>query len=154
MFSALIVSVTALGAVAGASLMHRSAARWLLIGTAYTAMGVCAAALFAPFTPDIAKIPLTLCFALVGGLLPAACLEGGAAHAPSQQRVATASGFVAQGAAIGSVLGPPLLAAVTEAVGDWASAWWTMLVCPGIGLAAVVTVRRADARLVQVASTT
>ena len=65
-----------------------------------------------------------------------------------------ASGFVAQGAAIGSVLGPPLLAAVTEAVGDWESAWWTMLVCPGIGLAVVAGVRRADARLTRAASTT
>ena len=153
LFTALIVFVTALGAVAGAALMHRGAARWLLIGTAYVVMGVRAAALFAPFTPDIAKIPLALCFALVGGLLPAACLEGGAAHAPSQEQVATASGFVAQGAALGSVLGPPLLAAVAEAFGDWESVWWTMLVCPGIGLAAVVAVRREDVRLAQVVST-
>ena len=153
LLTALIVSSTAPGAVAGAWLMHRGAARWLLIGTAYVAMGVCAAALFAPHTPDTAKIPLALCFALFGGLLPAACLEGGAAHAPSQEQVATASGFVAQGAALGSVLGPPLLAAVTDAVGDWASAWWTMLVCPGIGLAAVAAVRRADARLAQASST-
>ena len=64
-----------------------------------------------------------------------------------------ASGFVAQGAAIGSVLGPPLLAAVTEAVGDWESAWWAMLVCPGVGLVVVAAVRRADARLAQEAST-
>ena len=153
LFTALIVSMTALGAIAGAALMHRGAARWLMIGTAYVAMGVCAAALFAPFTPDVAKIPLALCFALVGDLLPAACLEGGAAHAPGQEQVATASGFVAQGAALGSVLGPPLLAAVTEAVGDWASAWWTMLVCPGIGLAAVVGVWRADARLARAKAT-
>lgn len=33
LLTALIVSVTALGAVAGASLMHRGASRWLLIGT-------------------------------------------------------------------------------------------------------------------------
>ena len=152
LFTALIVSFTALGVVAGASLLHRGAARWLLIGTAYLAMGVCAAALFAPFTPDAAKIPLALCFALVGGLLPAACFEGGAAHAPSQEQVAMSSGFVAQGAALGSVLGPPLLAAVTQAVGDWASAWWAMLVCPGLGLAAAGAVRRVDTRLAQAAA--
>ena len=152
LFTALVVAFTGLGVVAGASLLRQGAARWLLIGAAYVAMGVCAAALFAPVTPDAVKIPLALCFTLLGGLLPAACFEGGAAHAPSQEQVAMASGFVAQGAAIGSVLGPPLLAAVTEAVGDWESAWWAMLVCPGIGLAAVVAVRRADARLAQEAS--
>ena len=135
LLTAFIVSMTALGAAAGAWLMHRDAARWLLIAVAYVAMGVCGATLFASFTPAAAKIPIAACFALIGGLLPAACLEGGAAHAPSQAQVAMASGFVAQGAALGSVLGPPLLAAVTDALGDWASAWWMMLVCPGVGLA-------------------
>ncbi|MDE0045348.1 MAG: MFS transporter [bacterium] len=149
LFTAFIVSVTALGAVAGATLMHRGAERWLLIGLAHVVMGICAATLFAPFTADAAKIPLALAFALAGGLLPAACLEGGAAHAPSHKQVATASGFVAQGAALGSVLGPPLLAAVTEVVGDWAAAWWTMLICPGVGLAAVIAVWKADGHLAQ-----
>ena len=106
LFTALIVSFTGLGVVAGASLLHRGASRWLLIGSAYLAMGVCAAALFAPVTPDVAKIPLALCFTLLGGLLPAACFEGGAAHAPSREQIAMASGFVAQGAALGSVIGP------------------------------------------------
>lgn len=153
LLTALIVSVTALGAVAGASLMHRGASRWLLIGTAYLAMGACSALLFASFTPEATKIPLAICFTLAGGLLPAACLEGGAAHAPSQAQVATASGFVAQGAAIGSVLGPPLLAAVTQLFGDWETAWSVMLACPGIGLAAAAAVRRADARLTQTTTT-
>ena len=84
--------------------------------------------------------------------MPAACLEGAAARTPSQREVATASGFVSQGAALGSVIGPPLLAAVTNVVGDWASAWWTMLVCPGVGLAAVAAVRRADLRFAQASS--
>ena len=152
LFTALVVAVTGVGVVTAASLLRRGAARWLLIGSAFVAMAACAAALFAPVTPDAAKIPLALCFTLLGGLLPAACFEGGAAHAPSQEQVAMASGFVAQGAAIGSVLGPPLLAWVTEAVGNWESAWWAMLVCPGIGLVVVAAVRRADARLAQEAS--
>ncbi len=152
LLTALIVSMTALGAIVGAGLMHRGAARWLLIAVAYTALGVCGASLFASFTPDAAKIPLAVCFALFGGLLPAACLEGGAAHAPSQAQVAMASGFVAQGAALGSVLGPPLLAAATDAFGDWASAWWMMLICPGVGLAAAAVVCRADTRLLLAAT--
>ena len=152
LLTALIVSMTALGAVAGAWLMHRGAARWLLIAIAYMAMGVCGTSLFASFTPAAAKILLAVCFALISGLLPAACLEGGAAHAPSQALVAMASGFVAQGAALGSVLGPPLLAAVTVVLGGWASAWWIMLVCPCFGLAAAAAVRGADTRLAQMAT--
>ena len=75
------------------------------------------------------------------------CFDGGIAHAPSQAQVAMAGGFVAQGAALGAVLGPPLLAAVTEALGGWDAAWWTMLVWSSLGLAVVAGVWRADARL-------
>ncbi len=145
--TALIVACTALGSIGAALLMHRGAARGLLIAIAYGIMGLSAALLFAPLTPESAKIPLALCFTLIGGLLPAACLEGGAAHAPSRNQVAMASGFVAQGAALGSVIGPPLLAVAMNAVGDWSSAWWMMLICPGLGLFIAAAVLRADARL-------
>ena len=116
LFTVLFVLATTVGSVASAWLMLRGVARWLLLGLTFTGMGVCAATLFAPFTPLTAKIPLAVCFALASGPLPAVCFEGGIAHAPSQAQVAMAGGFVAQGAA----LGPPLLAAVTEALGGWA----------------------------------
>ena len=135
--------------------MHRQIARWLLIGVAYVVMGVCGALIFAPLTPEGVKVPLAVSFALVGGVLPAACLAGAAAHAPGPAQVATASGFVVQGAAIGSVLGPPALAVVTDAFGGWGEAWWTMLACPGIGLAAAIALRgveRRDARIARTAA--
>ena len=152
LFTALFVLATTVGSVASAWLMLRGVARWLLLGLTFTGMGVCAATLFAPFTPVAAKIPLAVCFALASGPLPAACFEGGIAHAPSQAQVAMAGGFVAQGAALGAVLGPPLLAAVTEALGGWDAAWWTMLVWSSLGLAVVAGVWRADARLGRLAA--
>ena len=151
LLAALVVFGTAIGSVAGGWLMHRQVARWLLIGIAYVVMGICAALIFAPFMPAGVKMPLAVSFALVGGLLPAACLAGAAAHAPGQAQVAMASGFVVQGAALGSVLGPPALAAVTDAFGGWEAAWWTMLVCPGIGLVAAVALRGAERRLTRIA---
>ena len=154
LFTALFVLATTVGSVASAWLLQRGVARWLLLGLTFTGMGVCAATLFAPFTPVAAKIPLAVCFALAGGPLPAVCFEGGIAHAPSQAQVAMAGGFVAQGAALGAVLGPPLLAAVTEALGGWDAAWWTMLVWSSLGMAVVVGVWRADARLGRLAAAT
>ena len=152
LFTALFVLVTALCSVACARLIQRGMARWPLLAITFTGMGVCAAALFAPFTPVEAKIALALCFALASGPLPAVCFEGGIAHAPSPAQVAMAGGFVAQGAALGAVLGPPLLAAVTEALGGWDAAWWTMLVWSALGLAVVVGIWRADARLARAAA--
>ena len=151
LFTALFVLVTAVVSVACARLLQRGAARWPMLAITFAGMGVCAAALFAPFTPDDAKIALALCFALTSGPLPAVCFEGGVAHAPSPAQVAMAGGFVAQGAALGAVLGPPLLAAVTEALGGWEAAWWTMLVWSSLGLAVAAGVWRADARLARLA---
>ena len=147
LFTALFVLTTAFGSVACAGLLQRGVARWPLLAITFAGMGVCAAALFAPFTPVDAKIALALCFALASGPLPAVCFEGGIAHAPNPAQVAMAGGFVAQGAALGAVLGPPLLAAVTEALGGWEAAWWTMLVWSSLGLAVVAGVWRADTRL-------
>ena len=153
LFTALFVLATAAGSVASAWLMHRGVARWLLLGASFAGMGVCAAALFAPFTPVAAKIPLAVCFALAGGPVPSACFEGGIAHAPSPAQVAMAGGFVAQGAALGATLGPPVLAAVTVALGGWEAAWWTMLVWSGLGFAVVAGVWRADGRLARETAT-
>ena len=152
LFTALFVLVTAAVSIACAMLLQRGIARWPLLAITFAGMGVSAAALFAPFTPDGAKLPLALCFALASGPLPAVCFEGGVAHAPSPGQVAMAGGFVAQGAALGAVLGPPLLAAVTEALGGWEAAWWTMLVWSSLGLAVVAGVWRADARLARLAA--
>lgn len=147
LMTALVVLGTAAGSIAGGWFMHLRAARWLLIGIAYVVMGVCGALIFASFVAADIKILLAAAFALAGGMLPAACLAGAAAHAPGPAQVAMASGFVVQGAALGSVLGPPVLGAVTISFGSWDAAWWTMLVCPGIGLAAAVALREVEDRL-------
>ena len=147
LMSAVVVFATALGSLVGAWLMHRGAPRWLLIATAFVGMSVCAVPLYGTLAPEAAKVPLAVCFALASGPLPAACFEGGVAHAPDPSLIAMAGGFVAQGAALGAVLGPPLLALVTDSFGGWESAWWTMLVCSALGLCVVAAVWRADARL-------
>ena len=84
--AALVVLSTAVGSVAGGWLMHRRVARWLLIGIAYVVMGVCGALVFAPFVPADIKIPLATAFALVGGMLPAACLAGAGRMRPARPR--------------------------------------------------------------------
>ena len=110
LWGALVVAVNALGNFAAAWLMHRRAPRWALIGIAFCAMGGASAGIFLSGTPGELKIVLAFVFSAVGGLLPAAAIAGAAAHAPRAAFVAMASGFVVQGAAIGSLLGPPVMA--------------------------------------------
>ena len=146
--SAFVVFITGLGAGVGALLMHYKIKRVVLISMAYLVMGLTASLIFAPFFPASLKYPyLAAGFALAAGMLPAACFAGAAAHATTQAHVAMSSGFVAQGAAIGSVLGPPLLALVNSLFGEWDSIWWFMLICPTLGLLVVSVLWKVESQL-------
>ncbi len=134
------------GNLSGGWLLSRGAPRWSLIALAFTTMAVTAVLIIGPFTGDGAKIPLAVVFSLISGVLPAATIAGSAAHAPKPHLVPMASGFAMQGAAIGMLIGPPLMAIVVGAVGSWENAWWAMLVCPALGLAVAGGVWGAERR--------
>ena len=135
LFSALVVGMNVTGNLAGGWLMQRRVPRFVLVGAANVIMAVTGVLLLAGFVPDDAKIPLAILFSAGSGVLPAAAYGGAAVHAPKPQLVAMANGFMVQGAAIGMLLGPPLMAAVVGGFGSWEAAWWCMLICPAIGLA-------------------
>ena len=133
LFSALVVGVNVTGNLSGGWLMQRRVPRFVLVGAANAIMAVTGALILAGFVPDDAKIPLAMLFSACSGVLPASAYGGAAAHAPKPQLVAMANGFMVQGAAIGMLLGPPLMAVVVGGFGSWEAAWWCMLICPAIG---------------------
>ena len=135
LFSALVVGVNVAGNLSGGWLMQKRVPRFVLVGAANVIMAVTGVLILAGFVPDDAKIPLAMLFSAGSGVLPAAAYGGAAAHAPTPQLVAMANGFMVQGAAIGMLLGPPLMAVVVGGFGSWEAAWWCMLICPAIGLA-------------------
>ena len=134
LFSALVVGMNVTGNFAGGWLMQRRVPRFVLVGAANVIMAVTGVLILAGFVPDDAKIPLAIVFSAGSGVLPAAAYGGAAVHAPKPQLVAMANGFMVQGAAIGMLLGPPLMAVVVGGFGSWESAWWCMLICPAAGL--------------------
>ena len=135
LFSALVVGMNATGNLIGGWLMQKGVPRYALLGAANVIMAVTGMLILAGFVPDEAKIPLAIVFSTGSGILPAAAYAGAAVHAPKPNLVAMANGFMAQGAAIGMLLGPPLMAVVVGGFGSWEAAWWCMLICPAVGLA-------------------
>lgn len=134
LFSALVVAVNVVGNVAGAWLLHKGVPRWSMVAAAMVIMAVTASLILGAFTPEGIKIPLAIIFSAGSGILPAAAFAGAPVHAPKPSLIAMANGTILQGAAIGMLSGPPLLAAVVGGLGSWEAAWWTMLICPAIGL--------------------
>ena len=134
LFSALVVGMNVTGNFTGGWLMQKRVPRFVLVGSANVIMAVTGMLILAGFVPDDAKIPLAIIFSACSGVLPAAAYGGAAVHAPKPQLVAMANGFMVQGAAIGMLLGPPLMAVVVGGFGSWEAAWWCMLICPAAGL--------------------
>ena len=152
LFGALVVFVNVFGNIAGGMiLMRRGPQRWVLIGASLVVMAATVPLIFSTAVGADAKVPLAIAFSALTGLLPAACLAGAAAHAPSPAQNAMSNGFVIQGATIGSLLGPPIMGALTSSFGSWENFWWVMLIGPAIGLMLVARLRSAEHRLVETA---
>jgi cyanate permease len=149
LFGALVVIANVIGNTGAAWFMHRGIPRWSLIAFAYIVMGVIGALIFSDETNLNLKIPLAILFSALSGVLPTACLAGAPAHAPRPAQIAMATGFAMQGAALGSLLGPPLLGTVTSYFGNWGDCWWIMFICPTIGLGLVIKLRSAELQLTQ-----
>ena len=144
LFVALVILANIVGNTGAALLISWGLPRWTLMLFSFLVMGLLGALIFVSFIPSDLKIAMAILFSALTGLLPTACLAGAPAHAPSPSQIAMASGFAMQGATLGSLLGPPILGAVTSYFGSWENCWWIMLICPGIGIILVMKLKSID----------
>lgn len=140
---AAVVVANIAGNVISATLMHRGVDRWKLLLTAYVAYIVFSWFIFADPAPDALRLPAAMMFTLIGGLLPAACLAGGAAHARDPAEVATMSGIIVQGSNTGSLLGAPVMALSVILLGGWDQGYWVIVVFGSIGIAITLLLLRS-----------
>ena len=139
---AMVVVANTAGNIISAALMHRGVQRWKLLLTAYSGYILFSWFIFAEPAPDALRLPAAMLFTLIGGLLPAACMAGGAAHAREPSEVATMSGIIVQGANTGSLLGAPVMAVTVTVLGGWDQGYWLILLLGGLGIALVSTLLR------------
>jgi len=135
LFGALVVAVNVPGNLIGSWLLHRGIKRRHLIGGTHLIMGLCAIGIFSEGLPDMARYGLALLFSHAAGYLPPAMFASVPVHAPSPQQFGATSGLLLQGSNLGNFFGPPAVAAVVVALGNWEGVLWLMLSCAGAGIA-------------------
>ncbi len=146
LLTALVIAVNIPGNLAGAWLLHRGAPRWLLIAAASAVMGLFAAAILLGTAPDPAKLVMCLAFSFFGGVLPASILSGVPQHAPTPGLVGVTNGVIVQGVNLGSLSGPPALAALVAASGAWRHAGWLLALVALAGVALALVLRAVERR--------
>ncbi len=125
--SAFVVAVNAPGNLLGGWLLQKGVKRWHVVGIANLISGLCCLGIYKTGISLPSMFLLCLVFSGVGGMFPAAALHGAAVSAPTPELVATSQGLLLQGAQVGLLIGPPLVATVVSRTGHWQSASWVLM---------------------------
>lgn len=148
--TALAVAVNMIGAWLGGWLLHRGVQRWVLLAMVAAVVSVLAVAVYSAPLPIGARVLCAFVFSMIGGILPTACLAGAPVHAPSPAQVGAVNGIIVQGANLGTLLGPPALAAAVALAGGWREAGWLLSLAGAGGVVFALGLGRVEHRSISV----
>lgn len=144
--TALVVLGNIIGNVSAGMLLHRGARPGTLIAVAAASMGTAAIVIYASWSPFALSYAAAVVFATMGGHLPAAVFAAVPGAAPSSRETGPVNGLVVQASNMGSIVGPPLVAAVATHVGGWSASPLVLSTVAGICLIAGLAVRARESR--------
>lgn len=142
--TAVVVSLTAVGAFAGGWILGRGVPRWALLAVCGAAMGPLGLATFAVGLPAGLSYAAALALSLVGGFIPAVILASVPDHAPSLAQVGATNGILLHGANFGPLLGPPVFAAVVSGLGGWTAGSISFLIVGFVSLFLALVIRHIE----------
>ncbi|MBV8962048.1 MAG: MFS transporter [Hyphomicrobiales bacterium] len=119
LLTAFIVAANMIGNAASGFIAERKRSRPRIIAIAAAIMGIAAVCVFIEALPFALRYSLALIFAVVGGVIPGTCFGAVESFAASPSKAGPIFGGLIQGAGIGQLLGPSLVAAIVEAIGSW-----------------------------------
>lgn len=147
LLTAFAVAVNIIGNVGGGWLRKHDVPLRLLLIAGSAVMGVSALGIYSETLAGGARFALCVVFSLVGGIIPGSVLGAAPLVAPSRTQVAATTGLLVQGSQIGSLAGPPALAAVVAAGGGWHAAPWLITVAALCGVILAIVVARVGSGL-------
>lgn len=121
--TAVAVAANALGNIAAGRLLHGGASPPALIATTAVVMIACEWLAFGSSLGFAWRYVAVVVLSLVAGVIPGTLFACMPRYAPRPEAVTTTVGLVQQGAGMGQLLLPPLVAWVAAASGGWSLTW-------------------------------
>jgi MFS family permease len=119
LLAAFVVAANMLGNAASGFIAERGLKRSRIIAVASAITGLCGIGVFVEILPFPLRYGLALLFAAVGGIIPGSCFGAAQSLAASPAKASPIFGGLIQGAGIGQLVGPPIVAAIVKAMGSW-----------------------------------
>ncbi len=145
----LVIALNIPGNLLGGWLLHRDVPRWALLATVAGLSAPFGLGIFSDLLPDLMRYALCLAFSFLGGMLPAAVLAGAPVFTPTPRQIGATNGLLVQGSHVGQLIGPPAVAAVVAATGDWQAGAWIFVAAGALGVVAALVIRPVERDLVQ-----
>lgn len=139
--TAIAVIANAGGNIAASWLVARGFAPSRLMAAAFVVMAACEVGIFAPGMSPDGRYSLAIVLSAFGGFVPAAIFTMIPSIAARAASGALAMGLVVQASHIGQLSGPPIVAAIADATGGWASSPWALLPAATVAFVAALSVR-------------
>lgn len=146
LLSCAMVLVNVPGNLLGGSLLQRHFRRGNLILCSNVVTGLCGVGIFLDVLPDLARYALCLVLSFTGGLVPASVLSASASLARTPKQIGTLQGLFMQFGNLGPFVGPPLIAALVAASGNWRDAVFVSGGAACFGMAFGLLIRHREAQ--------
>ncbi|MBI3452283.1 MAG: MFS transporter [Rhodospirillales bacterium] len=146
LLTAFAIALNAIGNLAAGALLHRGVPRWVPVAAASAAMAGCTIGIYADALPFALRYGFILVFSGMGGMLPATVLGAAAAFAPKPHLAPTVNGLLVQGSNLGQAFGPPAIAALAVAVGNWRWSPLVLVAAGVVGVALALVLRALERR--------
>lgn len=143
---AIVLVFNAGGNWMSAWLMGRGMSTWGLLACGAVGMGLTQIGIFSAGMPDAARIVLVLLFGIFGGMVPAAVMGSVATYTPSPSQIGITNGLMVTGTNTGMLFGPPAIAAVRAATGNWNDIVWLLAALAAVGLVCALMSRSSERR--------
>lgn len=121
--------------------------RWAVIAGVQVMLGALGWLVFSADADPLLRSVAAIVACAAAGALPATVMAGVPIHARDPQQILVANGIVFQCANLGSLAGPPAVAAAVTALGGWDGGRWLIPAIAMLGVLAAVALRGVERRI-------
>lgn len=147
--TALAVAGNIGGNLGAGFLAHIGLPRWAVLAGVQLMLGVLGWTVFTADADPLLRSVSAVIACAAAGALPATVMGGVPVHARSPEQIVVANGIVFQCGNLGSLAGPPAIAAAVTMLGGWDGGRWLIPALALVGIAAALALRAIERRMAE-----